>query len=131
VFFSNECEKVADACGGLVAGRLACEELFVPECDHGIDAHRPPRRQISINHAGANQHDHRQDHCRGVTSVQLKQCHRPEQKHPLTFGTLENQVDDSLRQDQLLATLSGFFGGLGLLLALGQPQDEHQALKGR
>jgi ABC-type antimicrobial peptide transport system permease subunit len=30
---------------------------------------------------------------------------------------LEEQVDDSLRQDQLLATLSGFFGGLALLLA--------------
>jgi putative ABC transport system permease protein len=36
----------------------------------------------------------------------------------MTFRTLEEQVDDSLRQDQLLATLSGFFGGLALLLAM-------------
>jgi putative ABC transport system permease protein len=36
----------------------------------------------------------------------------------LTFRTLEEQVNDSLRQDQLLATLSGFFGGLALLLAM-------------
>jgi ABC-type antimicrobial peptide transport system permease subunit len=35
----------------------------------------------------------------------------------LNFRTLEDQVNDSLRQDQLLATLSGFFGGLALLLA--------------
>jgi putative ABC transport system permease protein len=32
--------------------------------------------------------------------------------------TLETQVDDSLRQDHLLATLSGFFGALALLLAM-------------
>ncbi|MFZ0820413.1 MAG: ABC transporter permease [Candidatus Acidiferrales bacterium] len=36
----------------------------------------------------------------------------------MTFRTLEEQVNDSLRQDQLLATLSGFFGGLALLLAV-------------
>lgn len=36
----------------------------------------------------------------------------------MSFRTLEEQVDDSLRQDQLLATLSGFFGGLALLLAM-------------
>jgi putative ABC transport system permease protein len=36
----------------------------------------------------------------------------------LSFRTLEQQVNDSLRQDQLLATLSGFFGGLALLLAM-------------
>jgi putative ABC transport system permease protein len=36
----------------------------------------------------------------------------------LSFRTLEEQVGDSLRQDQLLATLSGFFGGLALLLAM-------------
>jgi putative ABC transport system permease protein len=35
----------------------------------------------------------------------------------LSFRSLEEQVNDSLRQDQLLATLSGFFGGLALLLA--------------
>jgi putative ABC transport system permease protein len=35
----------------------------------------------------------------------------------LSFQTLEEQVDNSLRQDRLLATLSGFFGGLALLLA--------------
>jgi putative ABC transport system permease protein len=36
----------------------------------------------------------------------------------LDFQTLETQVDDSLRQDHLLATLSGFFGALALLLAM-------------
>jgi putative ABC transport system permease protein len=36
----------------------------------------------------------------------------------LSFRTLEEQVNGSLRQDQLLATLSGFFGGLALLLAM-------------
>jgi predicted permease len=36
----------------------------------------------------------------------------------LGFRTLEEQVNDSLRQDQLLASLSGFFGGLALLLAV-------------
>jgi putative ABC transport system permease protein len=36
----------------------------------------------------------------------------------LEFQTLETQVDDSLRQDHLLATLSGFFGALALLLAM-------------
>jgi putative ABC transport system permease protein len=36
----------------------------------------------------------------------------------LNFSTLEGQVDDSLRQEELLATLSGFFGGLALLLAM-------------
>ncbi len=36
---------------------------------------------------------------------------------PLEFHTLARQVDDSLVQERLLATLSGFFGGLALLLA--------------
>jgi len=36
----------------------------------------------------------------------------------ISFRTMEEQVSDSLRQDQLLATLSGFFGGLALLLAM-------------
>ena len=36
----------------------------------------------------------------------------------LSFRTMEEQVNDSLRQDQLLASLSGFFGGLALLLAM-------------
>ncbi len=36
----------------------------------------------------------------------------------MSFLTLEGQVDDSLRQEKLLATLSGFFGGLALLLAM-------------
>ncbi len=36
----------------------------------------------------------------------------------LDIQTLETQVDDSLRQDHLLATLSGFFGALALLLAM-------------
>src|SRR5579862_45116 len=37
---------------------------------------------------------------------------------PLEFGTLADQVDDSLVQQRTLATLSGFFGGLALLLAM-------------
>jgi putative ABC transport system permease protein len=37
---------------------------------------------------------------------------------PLEFGTLAQQVDDSLVQERLLATLSTFFGGLALLLAM-------------
>ena len=36
----------------------------------------------------------------------------------LNFRTLESQVDDSLQKEHLLATLSGFFGGLALLLAM-------------
>jgi len=36
----------------------------------------------------------------------------------LNFRVLETQVNDSLRQEQLLATLSGFFGALALLLAM-------------
>jgi predicted permease len=36
----------------------------------------------------------------------------------MSFRTLEEEVNDSLRQDQLLATLSGFFGALALLLAM-------------
>jgi predicted permease len=34
----------------------------------------------------------------------------------IEFGTLEQQIDDSIARDRLLALLSGFFGGLGLLL---------------
>jgi predicted permease len=37
---------------------------------------------------------------------------------PLDFGTLSEQVDDSLVQERLLATLSTFFGALALLLAM-------------
>jgi predicted permease len=37
---------------------------------------------------------------------------------PLDFGTLAEQVDDSLVQERLLATLSTFFGVLALLLAM-------------
>ncbi|MGA2607877.1 MAG: ABC transporter permease [Terriglobia bacterium] len=36
----------------------------------------------------------------------------------LDFNTLAQQVDDSLIQERVLATLSGFFGGLALLLAM-------------
>jgi putative ABC transport system permease protein len=36
----------------------------------------------------------------------------------LEFNTLSQQVDDSLIQERVLATLSGFFGGLALLLAV-------------
>jgi predicted permease len=37
---------------------------------------------------------------------------------PLDFATLAQQVDDSLVPERLLATLSTFFGGLALLLAM-------------
>ena len=37
---------------------------------------------------------------------------------PLEFATLAKQVDDSLVQERLLATLSTFFGALALLLAM-------------
>jgi putative ABC transport system permease protein len=37
---------------------------------------------------------------------------------PLDFGTLAEQIDDSLVQERLLARLSTFFGGLALLLAM-------------
>jgi len=37
---------------------------------------------------------------------------------PLDFATLAQQVDDSLVQERLLATLSTFFGALALLLAM-------------
>jgi len=37
---------------------------------------------------------------------------------PIEFHTLAAQVDDSLVQERLLATLSVFFGGLALLLAM-------------
>jgi putative ABC transport system permease protein len=36
----------------------------------------------------------------------------------IRFTTLAEQVDDSLTQERLLATLSGFFGGLALVLAM-------------
>jgi len=36
----------------------------------------------------------------------------------IEFGTLERQVDDSLGRERLLASLSGFFGALGLLLTV-------------
>ena len=36
----------------------------------------------------------------------------------LDFNTLAAQVDSSLSRERLLATLSGFFGGLALLLAM-------------
>ena len=37
---------------------------------------------------------------------------------PLNIHTLAEQVADNLVQERLLATLSGFFGGLALLLAM-------------
>jgi hypothetical protein len=37
---------------------------------------------------------------------------------PLEFHTLAEQVDDSLVQERVLAMLSGFFGGLALVLAM-------------
>ncbi|HKV62936.1 MAG TPA: ABC transporter permease [Candidatus Acidoferrum sp.] len=37
---------------------------------------------------------------------------------PLEFHTLSQQLDDSLVQERLLATLSGFFGSIALLLAM-------------
>jgi predicted permease len=42
---------------------------------------------------------------------------RVDQSIPLEFHTLAQQVDDSLVQERLLATLSVFFGALALLLA--------------
>ena len=36
----------------------------------------------------------------------------------LSFTTLEAQLSDSIRQERLLATLSGFFGSIALLLAM-------------
>ncbi|HET9402324.1 MAG TPA: ABC transporter permease, partial [Candidatus Acidoferrales bacterium] len=36
----------------------------------------------------------------------------------LSFQTLSNQVDDNMTEEHLLAMLSGFFGGLALLLAM-------------
>jgi putative ABC transport system permease protein len=35
----------------------------------------------------------------------------------LEFTTLADQIDESFKRDRLLGTLSGFFGGLALLLA--------------
>ena len=37
---------------------------------------------------------------------------------PITFQSFSKQIDESVTQERLLATLSGFFGGLGLLLAV-------------
>jgi ABC-type antimicrobial peptide transport system permease subunit len=37
---------------------------------------------------------------------------------PLEFQTLSQQLDDSIARERLLATLSMFFGGLALLLAM-------------
>ena len=37
---------------------------------------------------------------------------------PITFQSFSKQIDDSVTQERLLATLSGFFGVLGLLLAV-------------
>ncbi len=36
----------------------------------------------------------------------------------IQFGTLSTQIDESLTREKMLATLSGFFGGLALLLAM-------------
>jgi predicted permease len=49
----------------------------------------------------------------GVKSV-MEQSHR---EAVLTFQTLSTQVAESLTRERLLATLSGFFGALALLLA--------------
>ena len=37
---------------------------------------------------------------------------------PLQFNTMQTQLDDAMVQDRMLATLSGFFGVLALLLAM-------------
>lgn len=42
---------------------------------------------------------------------------RTDPKASVTYFTLSSQIDASLAQDRLLATLSTFFGGLALLLA--------------
>src|SRR6202007_1666154 len=36
----------------------------------------------------------------------------------IQFGSFDAQIEDSLSQERLLATLSGFLGALGLLLAM-------------
>lgn len=37
---------------------------------------------------------------------------------PIVFASFTSKVDESAQQERLLATLAGFFGGLGLLLAM-------------
>jgi putative ABC transport system permease protein len=37
---------------------------------------------------------------------------------PIVFSSFDSKVDESAQQERLLATLAGFFGGLGLLLAM-------------
>ncbi|HEY6253437.1 MAG TPA: ABC transporter permease [Candidatus Angelobacter sp.] len=52
-----------------------------------------------------------------ISSVQ-KAVNEVNQGIPLEFHTLAEQVNDNLVQERLLATLSGFFGVLALLLAM-------------
>jgi putative ABC transport system permease protein len=55
---------------------------------------------------------------RPTTMIQLVRnaIARENRAASIRFGTLEQQVDDSLKQERLLSTLSGFFGGLAVLL---------------
>jgi predicted permease len=52
-----------------------------------------------------------------VTAVVTALAHDVHPTSVITFRTMESQVKDSLLRERLIATLSGFFGGLAALLA--------------
>jgi putative ABC transport system permease protein len=57
-------------------------------------------------------------HASAVTSLVQSAVAQVNKSISLEFSSLARQVDDSLVQERLLATLSTFFGGLALLLAM-------------
>lgn len=57
-------------------------------------------------------------HASAVTSLVQSAVAQVNKNISLEFSSLEQQVDDSLTQERLLATLSTFFGALALLLAM-------------
>src|SRR6185312_9241218 len=57
-------------------------------------------------------------HSSAVTSLVQSAVAQVNKNISLEFSSLAQQVDDSLVQERLLATLSTFFGGLALLLAM-------------
>ena len=57
-------------------------------------------------------------HSSAVTSLVQSVVAQVNQNISLEFSSMAQQVDDSLVQERLLATLSTFFGGLALLLAM-------------
>lgn len=57
-------------------------------------------------------------HSSAVTSLAQSAVAQVNKNISLEFSSLAQQVDDSLVQERLLATLSTFFGGLALLLAM-------------